>query len=694
MGSMQGFSLAVTHWSFGIIILVGLVSSNFSSAEAILGVLLAGCASTLSAICSYTPDASESPKPQRTLLNFLILWLDVLSNLAAAAACARVTSASIDVLTKNHFRELLLGMEQSVLDERWPDLVGVLVILMATIIRMLGFEVVHKFSGAVLFLGLLTYFAIFTVIGSFHTVNSFEQWVDSLKLHSSVEVLRAGAFCAFAFVHKLPTTTRNNGLKIFTILFMPLLFYVVLIIVFSFMTHYKELEGTAIPLVKVFQNRDVNWAWLAIAWLTECLPIVLVIQIFPSVYFAFLRLASKEWKVFVSSIQYQSFLTGAPVLAIFPAGSLMAILAFACPLAYLLKLLNVACLLKCALASCSLMNNRYRPDVLHAHLQAFPTANVNYSKLGPQSKPVSRHLISFKERVKGLFRKTPQYIHKLSSPKGPSLTVGRPLTEEQECLLFKDVEINQAALSFEMGEGSNSETEENEMEALSASDEESSTDIDGIVEEYKEGVRVATMGSFKRATPSTKLTQLVFLVFMTVIVLNAASIALSIQIVKRYYWVEILALALCIVVISCLPENSAEKSKPSLLPSFLFPLGHSLSINANILLASMLLPSVWLGVVIWTLSGLLLYWKCDCCKCELLEPLVERVTSKVDPQHVLYQYQDSLVESIGIAVRSKKEPLRELMLVDVLTTCSYSHWQIPRRYETGKPVADLMRFAD
>lgn len=101
---------------------------------------------------------------------------------------------------------------------------------------------------------------------------------------------------------------------------MPLLFYIVLIIVFSFMTHYKELEGTAIPLVKVFQNRDVNWARLAIAALTECIPIVLVIEIFPSVYFAFVHLASKEWKVFVSSIQYQSFLTGAPVLAIFAAG--------------------------------------------------------------------------------------------------------------------------------------------------------------------------------------------------------------------------------------------------------------------------------------------------------------------------------------------------------------------------------------
>lgn len=64
----------------------------------------------------------------------------------------------------------------------------------------------------------------------------------------------------------------------------------------------------------------------------------------------------------------------------------------------------------------------------------------------------------------------------------------RLIVEEQECLLFQDVKVNQAALSFEMGD---SETEENEMDVLSASDEESSTDIDGIVEEYREGLRVS-----------------------------------------------------------------------------------------------------------------------------------------------------------------------------------------------------------
>ena len=46
-----------------------------------------------------------------------------------------------------------------------------------------------------------------------------------------------------------------------------------------------------------------------------------------------------------------------------------------------------------------------------------------------------------------------------------------------------------------MSEDSNSENEENEMELLSCSDAEnsdSSTDIDVIVEEYREGLKVKT----------------------------------------------------------------------------------------------------------------------------------------------------------------------------------------------------------
>lgn len=63
--------------------------------------------------------------------------------------------------------------------------------------------------------------------------------------------------------------------------------------------------------------------------------------------------------------------------------------------------------------------------------------------------------------------------------------------EEEECLLFD--EYNNKSLNVDIPDESNSENEENEMEIMSCSDAEnsdSSTDIDVIVEEYREGLRV------------------------------------------------------------------------------------------------------------------------------------------------------------------------------------------------------------
>lgn len=98
-------------------------------------------------------------------------------------------------------------------------------------------------------------------------------------------------------------------------------------------------------------------------------------------------------------------------------------MAFACPLSHLIKLLNVSCLIRSILNSCHLVYTRYRPEILYNDLQcASGVTNIQYSKLNQNaSKSSSRHhQISLKERLKTLFGKTPQYIHKLSSPKGPA----------------------------------------------------------------------------------------------------------------------------------------------------------------------------------------------------------------------------------------------------------------------------------
>lgn len=110
------------------------------------------------------------------------------------------------------------------------------------------------------------------------------------------------------------------------------------------------------------------------------------------------------------------------------------------------------------------------------------SATIQYSKLNQTQNNRGRSALrSFRERFKAYFTKTPQYIHKLSSPK-----LSR--TEEQECLLFENRSAN-------IIEESSSDNEENEMEVMSCDGNhtDTSTDIDGVVEEYKEGLKVCSL---------------------------------------------------------------------------------------------------------------------------------------------------------------------------------------------------------
>ncbi|KAF7283777.1 hypothetical protein GWI33_023023 [Rhynchophorus ferrugineus] len=658
MNSLQNFAPGLSHWSFGVTVLIGLVSSEFTGAETLLAIFIAGCSATLSAICSCTISTNDDQYKRRrcsNLVSFLIIWLDILMNLVAASTCARLASATVDYISKGHFREFLFGLEQHSLGEPWPDVLGVTIILVVTVLFMVGLERSSTMSF-LLFLVLVCNFAFFAIIGSFHTINKFQSWLNSFKIHSSRTVLKASAICYYAFIHKMSLSSKNNCLKIFTIFINPILFYSVIAIIFSLMTRYRELIGTAIPLIQVFENRDVDWARPLIAVFTICVVCLLLPEILPSVFVAFVRLASKEWRVFVSSIQYQSPVTGAPVLAIFATGSLAAILAFACPLSHLIKLLNASCLLKCVLTSCQILYTRYKPDITYNEVQV-STSNIQYSKLSQSTSRSSTksNRTNIKDRLKSLFSKKPQYIHKLSSPKTAVCNVRkinhtRADQEEHECLLFDDYATK--STNVDIADDSNSENEENEMEILSCSEEEnsdSSTDIDVIVEEYKEGLRVSTVGKFNERKPSTRTTSII--VIMCIILIISASISISLYIFRiiRFCWPDILAIIGSALVIMGLPENSAEKSKPCLLPSWLIPLFHSASISVNTVLSATILGAVWQGVVFWTLAGLLLYWRCDCCSCEILEPLVARTTAKIEPQTVFYEYKDTLPENIIIA---------------------------------------------
>lgn len=84
----------------------------------------------------------------------------------------------------------------------------------------------------------------------------------------------------------------------------------------------REIAGTAIPLVRVFEVREVDWARPVMAVCTILVGCLAITEILPSLYNSVIYLSGREWGIFVSMLAYRNPLTGSPVLAIFTAGNI------------------------------------------------------------------------------------------------------------------------------------------------------------------------------------------------------------------------------------------------------------------------------------------------------------------------------------------------------------------------------------
>lgn len=73
---------------------------------------------------------------------FLALWLDILTLLTACGALARTLSTCLDAMTGGMARIYLLGRNSDE-NEPWPDVLGVSVVFLLTVMFMLGLEVIN-----------------------------------------------------------------------------------------------------------------------------------------------------------------------------------------------------------------------------------------------------------------------------------------------------------------------------------------------------------------------------------------------------------------------------------------------------------------------------------------------------------------------------------------------------------------------
>lgn len=100
------------------------------------------------ALCGNPSSFAEHTTRKRKCgdaLDFLVIWMDILEQLASAAACARVASATVDYTSGGRLRDWLFGLESHFLGEPWPDVLGVTIMVVVTGLFMLGLDVSAKY---------------------------------------------------------------------------------------------------------------------------------------------------------------------------------------------------------------------------------------------------------------------------------------------------------------------------------------------------------------------------------------------------------------------------------------------------------------------------------------------------------------------------------------------------------------------
>ncbi|XP_076320578.1 cationic amino acid transporter 4-like [Tachypleus tridentatus] len=269
--------------AFGDFVVIGQVSATVAGPGIIPSLLIALVASLLSGLCITEFITSQSQQANNLftyayqsvgeLAAFLIGWTSVLQHLVALAAVCRVQSAIINFLTGmsvHRFFKQVLG--RVVVLDTVPDILALGLVLAPAVVVALGLR--HsRWMGCFLVTSSTLTAMFFVVIGSLHS--DVRNWTESggFLTKGPGGVLTGAAICIYAFLcphaviketkrlqrpHKeIPVAIGISCVLCFLVCFS-------MTVVLNLFVRYDDLEST-VPLVSVFEVRDVGWARFVMA---------------------------------------------------------------------------------------------------------------------------------------------------------------------------------------------------------------------------------------------------------------------------------------------------------------------------------------------------------------------------------------------------------------------------------------------
>ncbi|XP_050087751.1 high affinity cationic amino acid transporter 1 isoform X2 [Anopheles aquasalis] len=622
-----------SRWTVGTIILVQLITFNETGGPAaMIGFGLAAFYAVLASLCKSGTKAVQISYIRTThrvdfFCLFLAKWMDILALFSACAIVVRTLSSSLDAMTGGVARMYILG-RNSAANEPWPDVIGVVVIFILTGMFMLGLENSRIFA-VLMTTAVLSTTVVIVIVTGFK--GDFTQFSSQLILPNGlVGLLSGSAIATFSFSNdSLNGNFVQRSFGLVTIILV-LLSSELICGCFTTLTNFSVNHAyEAVPLLYILEVKDFHKLIPAVACLLVLICSSALLELFPEMYTQIAQLTKSEWRILAKQIGYESRDSGNPTLTIFTGGSLCAMLAFACPLENLTYILAASHIFATLLRSFHFLYHPLRPHYLE---QQNDSSSLVYSRLSNGTNYKSRNCTGSLRKHIWCLRKYTNVCSSSSSAVAHRIftanrepSPSRPLNNEEnerEWLLLGEPSSPKDPHSKApcIVESSVLSDQISDIECITLAKpenmdtEDSSTDIDAIVDEYKQKVKISTAGPLDRksARVPTANSWYLAIIFIVMIVLGCVITAAGLMLLEKIVIIVGLNVSLISgIVLWLFPRYSqANTARPSLITCIVTLLASCILFASSVTLS-------WPALLLWFLVGFLLFIRCDtwCCLC-------------------------------------------------------------------------------
>lgn len=652
----------------GVFVIIGHVANEVAGPAIISSLIIAAVASLLSGLC-YAEFQTRQSLMGDTVYSccyqiigefpaFVVGWSLVLQNVSGMAATGRALSALLDYITSHALQTFWLQRLGRVpLFDTHPDLVAFLFVILMALPFGLGLRWPRRLnfvlSGVALAVAVL-----FVTVGAQH-VDSHGWSAHGFLPYESSGLLSGAAICTFAFSGHYAMMAKMRSVKrpercvplvtggTLTLCFIT---YFAVATVLTLMVHHKKLDSEVPLLMQAFEIHGVTWTRFVIGAGEGLCLVLTLLHLSHSMYLSVMALAI-DGLVF-RCLARRCPTTKSSLLTALLFGGIAALSAVVFPMTSLLEVMALPPLIINTLVCSCVLHQRYQPNDPYRYeplvMETGSDPGTSTSPTPPTSPAEDR-------------AQKPEALSS-ESPKSSRLDIRInkqdmfPLVK-QNSLTTRTSDSLDSEEDDEDDDSRNALTGAQEVPLLELpcsplldsdgdvlesdyDDDSSDTDIDAIVEEYKEKIRVATLtGPGLRLGPGSSfqsganqmrhptaatgrrvcisvvgLSVTFFLVSLTLVLGNEALARAAPSSV-------VLLCVLLTVVISFLvvilrqPQNLTTQSSPRRQGRFikvfrvpLLPWIPAIAAFLNVCLIANVLRKQWAPFAVWVIAGILMYF--------------------------------------------------------------------------------------